>query len=187
MYEIVWLHSRLFKTSAEDESTHPSAGLIPSMLEVQLKAAQFSITDKQQRLLTDLKHLRTLLYQVISFRKIFLQPLAGTASCCYIFSQEKLFFLCYPIVSCKSHRTYMRSTIVSRFERGKEDSWRCIYLNHYCEWYWLRLEDVCGQSLFQRSRWFVCWLFFWLSWRRMSEKVKLFTSCEIIGWNLNAW
>uniref|UniRef100_A0A9J2P8B8 CRAL-TRIO domain-containing protein n=1 Tax=Ascaris lumbricoides TaxID=6252 RepID=A0A9J2P8B8_ASCLU len=50
-------------TSAEDESTHPSAGLIPSMLEVQLKAAQFSITDKQQRLLTDLKHLRTLLYQ----------------------------------------------------------------------------------------------------------------------------
>uniref|UniRef100_A0A915CH47 DNA repair endonuclease XPF n=2 Tax=Parascaris univalens TaxID=6257 RepID=A0A915CH47_PARUN len=50
-------------TSAEDESTHPSAGLIPSMIEVQLRAAQFSITDKQQRLLTDLKHLRTLLYE----------------------------------------------------------------------------------------------------------------------------
>uniref|UniRef100_A0A914RRQ4 Uncharacterized protein n=1 Tax=Parascaris equorum TaxID=6256 RepID=A0A914RRQ4_PAREQ len=36
------------------------------MIEVQLRAAQFSITDKQQRLLTDLKHLRTLLYEQVA-------------------------------------------------------------------------------------------------------------------------
>ncbi|CAG9533528.1 unnamed protein product [Cercopithifilaria johnstoni] len=47
----------------EDESIHPAAGLLPSSLEIQLKGRQFSITEKQQRLLADLKQLRNLLYK----------------------------------------------------------------------------------------------------------------------------
>ncbi|VDK82413.1 unnamed protein product [Onchocerca ochengi] len=50
-------------TAAEEESVQPSAGLLPSSLEIQLKGRQFSITEKQQRLLADLKQLRNLLYK----------------------------------------------------------------------------------------------------------------------------
>ncbi|EFO27962.1 ERCC4 domain-containing protein [Loa loa] len=47
----------------EEESIQPAAGLLPSSLEIQLKGRQFSITEKQQRLLADLKQLRNLLYK----------------------------------------------------------------------------------------------------------------------------
>ncbi|VDK58375.1 unnamed protein product, partial [Anisakis simplex] len=46
----------------DDDITNPSSALTVSMLEVQLKMEQFSATDKQQRLATDLKHLRSLLH-----------------------------------------------------------------------------------------------------------------------------
>ncbi|KAM3718592.1 DNA repair endonuclease XPF [Dirofilaria immitis] len=49
--------------AAEDESIQPSVGLLPSALEIQLKGRQFSTSEKQQRLLTDLKQLRNLLYK----------------------------------------------------------------------------------------------------------------------------
>ncbi|VDN26777.1 unnamed protein product [Gongylonema pulchrum] len=49
--------------ATEDESVQPSAGLLPSQLEILLKGRQFSTTEKQQRLLADLKQLRELLYQ----------------------------------------------------------------------------------------------------------------------------
>uniref|UniRef100_A0A158Q8B8 DNA repair endonuclease XPF n=1 Tax=Elaeophora elaphi TaxID=1147741 RepID=A0A158Q8B8_9BILA len=49
--------------TAEEESVQPDAGLLPSPLEIQLKGRQFSITEKQQRLLADLKQLRSLLYK----------------------------------------------------------------------------------------------------------------------------
>ncbi|VDN55404.1 unnamed protein product [Dracunculus medinensis] len=52
-----------FDIITEEESSHPSSGLNPSMLEIQLKCQQFSLTEKQQRLLNDLKQLRNLLYQ----------------------------------------------------------------------------------------------------------------------------
>ncbi|VDK84748.1 unnamed protein product [Litomosoides sigmodontis] len=47
----------------EEESMQQAAGLLPSSLEIQLRGRQFSITEKQQRLLADLKQLRNLLYQ----------------------------------------------------------------------------------------------------------------------------
>lgn len=43
-----------------------AVGLLPSSLEIQLKGRQFSITEKQQRLLADLKQLRNLLYKVMN-------------------------------------------------------------------------------------------------------------------------
>ncbi|VBB27037.1 unnamed protein product [Acanthocheilonema viteae] len=49
--------------TSEEESIQPGAGLLPSSLEIQLKGRQFSITEKQQRLLADLKQLRNLLYK----------------------------------------------------------------------------------------------------------------------------
>uniref|UniRef100_A0A915Q4P7 Persulfide dioxygenase ETHE1, mitochondrial n=1 Tax=Setaria digitata TaxID=48799 RepID=A0A915Q4P7_9BILA len=50
-------------TALEEESMQPAAGLLLSALEIQLQGRQFSITEKQQRLLADLKQLRNLLYK----------------------------------------------------------------------------------------------------------------------------
>ncbi|VIO94526.1 ERCC4 domain containing protein [Brugia malayi] len=47
----------------DEESMQPASGLLPSSLEIQLKGRHFSITEKQQRLLADLKQLRNLLYK----------------------------------------------------------------------------------------------------------------------------
>ncbi|KHN83734.1 DNA repair endonuclease XPF [Toxocara canis] len=55
--------SSAIDAAADDDSTHPSAALTPSALEIHIKATQFSATDKQQRLLADLDLLRNLLHQ----------------------------------------------------------------------------------------------------------------------------
>lgn len=49
--------------ATDEESTQRSAGLTTTQLEIQLKGRQFSTTERQQRLMSDLKQLRELLCQ----------------------------------------------------------------------------------------------------------------------------